>query len=151
MEALPEIWFYHLEQAKLEQVLPPLLEKALAHGWRSLVCVRGEAQMQALDRHLWVCKPDSFIPHGSASEPRAERQPVLLTTSADNENEAQMVVVLNGGDVTGWRGVKRVVAMFSGQDEQALARARDGWKAAKKAGHEVSYWRQNEQGKWARQ
>jgi len=34
---MPEYWFYHLEASTLEGVLPGLLEKTLAKGWRALV------------------------------------------------------------------------------------------------------------------
>ena len=38
MSAAPcEVWFYHLERSGLDQVLPDLLERTLARGWRALV------------------------------------------------------------------------------------------------------------------
>jgi DNA polymerase-3 subunit chi len=36
--------------------------------------------------------------------------------------------------------------MFDGNDEAALAAARARWKAAKEAGHTLTYWQQTEKG-----
>ncbi len=78
-----EIFFYHLEQRPLEQVLPLLLEKSLARGWNSLVQVgktisgeksgmektpssgskRQATTLGLLDRALWTFRDDSFLPH----------------------------------------------------------------------------------------
>ena len=38
--------------------------------------------------------------------------------------------------------------MFDGRDEDALAEARAKWKAARAAGHAVTYWQQTDTGKW---
>ena len=32
-----EVWFYHLERSGVDQVLPELLDKTLAKGWKALV------------------------------------------------------------------------------------------------------------------
>ncbi|MFT4252489.1 MAG: DNA polymerase III subunit chi, partial [Caulobacter sp.] len=79
-----EIWFYHLERSSAEQVLPELLEKTLGRGWKALVRGGDPMRLNALDAHLWTFRDDSFLPHGLAEEPLAERQPVLLSTGLDN-------------------------------------------------------------------
>ena len=45
-------------------------------------------------------------------------------------------------------GLTRVVILFDGNDEEAVERARAGWKRFRAAGHEISYWQQDEQGRW---
>ena len=47
-------------------------------------------------------------------------------------------------------GYERLVVVFDGNDEDALAAARGHWKAVKAAGHEVTYWQQDPRGRWER-
>ena len=43
---------------------------------------------------------------------------------------------------------QRGVFLFDGQDPEAVADARRHWKAMKEAGHDITYWQQNEAGRW---
>jgi DNA polymerase-3 subunit chi len=42
------------------------------------------------------------------------------------------------------------VILFDGNDVQALALARDQWRAVKAGGHDATYWQQDERGRWQR-
>lgn len=55
-----DVFFYHLEQQTLDRVLPSLLEKTLARGWRAVVQVGNEERLEALDQALWTYTDDSF-------------------------------------------------------------------------------------------
>jgi DNA polymerase-3 subunit chi len=81
-----EVLFYHLTESRLEDALPPLLEKSLERGWRVSVHLGSEERCGALDAHLWTFRRRAFLPHGSDSAPHAERQPVLLTLSSEAAN-----------------------------------------------------------------
>jgi len=43
----------------------------------------------------------------------------------------------------------RVVYMFSGHDPDAVTEARAAWRVLRD-GNEVTYWQQDEQGRWAK-
>lgn len=146
-----EVWFYQLERTPLEQALPDLLEKTLAKGWRALVRGADRDRLVSLDAELWAWKDDSFLPHGLADEPAAERQPVLLTTATENANNAQVLFIVDGAECEPLDGMERCVVLFDGRDEAATGQARERWKRFKAAGHAVSYWRQSEQGGWSKQ
>jgi DNA polymerase-3 subunit chi len=45
-------------------------------------------------------------------------------------------------------GYSRIVVMFDGNDETALAEARKAWQAARTGGHEATYWQQSDRGRW---
>jgi len=79
----PDYWFYHLEASTLEGVLPGLLEKTLAKGWRALVKLP-EAKLEQLDNFLWTFREDAFLPHGREDEPQAELQPILLSATTES-------------------------------------------------------------------
>lgn len=146
--AVCEVWFYHLEQASLDRVLPELLEKTLARGWRALVRTGSPERVDHLDGWLWSWKDDSFLPHGVAAEAEPERQPVLITTEVGNPNGAQALFILDGADCGPLKGFQRCVLLVDGRDEEALAEARRRWKAFKAEGRSISYWQQNERGGW---
>ena len=57
---MTEILFYHLQGQKLEGVLPTLLEKSLARGWRVVVQGSSEERIEALDAHLWTYRDDGL-------------------------------------------------------------------------------------------
>lgn len=147
---MAEILFYHLDRQTLEDVLPTLLERSLERGWRAVVELADDARRDALDRHLWVYRDDSFLPHGSAADGFGAQQPVWLTTGQDNPNGAAVRFLeapAAVGDVDAYR---RVVIIFSADDPQAVARARALWPPLKQAGHDVTYWRQSKEGRWER-
>lgn len=146
-----EVWFYHLERATLDQVLPELLEKTLARGWRALVRANDPACVEHLDSWLWAFRDDSFLPHGAAGEAGAARQPILLTTAEDNVNGAKALFIVDGADPGDLSPFERCILIFDGRDETAVAAARARWPAFKAASHPVTYWRQGESRGWEKQ
>ncbi len=146
-----EVWFYHLERTGIDQALPELLDKTLARGWRALVRATSSDRLEHLDGWLWSYREDSFLPHGRANEPMADRQPILLTTGLDNPNHGDAVFLIDGADAPALDGYKRCVLLFDGRDDAALGRAREQWKRFKAEGLEVSYWRQGAERGWEKQ
>jgi len=150
-DARCEVWFYHLERTALDQALPELLDKTLQKGWRALVRTGDAQRLDHLDGWLWSYRDDSFLPHGLAGEPLADRQPILLTIDADNLNAAQALFLIDGAEASSLDGYERCILMFDGRDEAATAEARARWKTFKAAGHPVSYWRQGAERGWEKQ
>ena len=148
---MTELLFYHLQRQPLETVLPRLLEMSLERGWRVVVQAASDERVEALDAHLWTYREDSFLPHGTGRERDASEQPVLLTVGEDNPNGAGVRFLVEGAAVPADAAqYDRLVLMFDGNDEAATAEARSRWQEAKAAGFEVTYWQQNEQGRWER-
>jgi len=145
---MTRIGFYHLTRSTLEQALPRLLEKALGQGMRAVVRVAGEERLDLLDRALWTYGRDSFLPHGTARDGFAEKQPIWLTTGLDTPNGASLLVLVDGASAEGMEAFERAIEIFDGHDPAAVARARERWRWALKAGHEREYWQQDERGGW---
>jgi len=148
---LAEVLFYHLERRPLESVLPELLLRSLDRGWRVVVKVGSDERLEALNAHLWSYDDASFLPHGSAADGHAESQPVFFTTGDDNPNGAGVRFLVDGAEAADFSGYDRVVFLFDATDVEALGRAREAWKAARTAGVDATYWRQDENGRWAKQ
>jgi DNA polymerase-3 subunit chi len=144
-----EILFYHLQRQPLEAVLPSLLVKSIERGWRVVVQAVTEERLAALDDHLWIYSDESFLPHGTDREPQPESQPILLTTLPTNPNAAKIRFLVEGADLPDPIDTyERVVILFGGDDEEALARARAQWRAVTKSGMSATYWQQDERGRW---
>ncbi len=148
---MTEILFYHLQRLKLENVLPTLLEKSVERGWRVVVQASSEERIEALDAHLWTWRDDAFLPHGTWREGEAAEQPILLTVHDDNPNRATVRFLIDGAALPADAGAyQRIVLVFDGDDPDAVETARTRWGEAKAAGHEVTYWQPDEQGRWQR-
>jgi DNA polymerase-3 subunit chi len=148
---MTEILFYHLQGQKLEGVLTPLLEKSLERGWKAIVQGASEERIEALDAHLWTYRDDGFLPHGTWREPDAAAQPVLLTVNDGNPNAANIRFLIEGAAVPAdAESYARIVLVFDGDDEDAVAAARAHWADAKTKGFEATYWQPDEQGRWVK-
>jgi DNA polymerase-3 subunit chi len=147
-EAGTEVYFYHLERRSLEEVLPTLLERSLERGWRATVQVASEERVEALNTLLWTYREESFLPHGTARDGSPEAHPIYLTTGEDNPNDARVRFLVDGATLADASAYARIVFIFDGRDEAAVERARADWRAAKDRGHTVSYWQQDEAGRW---
>lgn len=148
---MTEILFYHLQGQKLENVLPALLEKSLDRGWRVVVQGASEERIDALDAHLWTYRDDGFLPHGTWREQDSTAQPVLLTVNEGNPNEASVRFLIEGAPLPAdAEAYQRIVLLFDGEDEEAVAAARAHWADAKVKGFEATYWQPDEQGRWAK-
>jgi DNA polymerase-3 subunit chi len=145
---MTEVLFYHLERRPLESVLPDLLGRSLAKGWRAVVQVGTEERLEALDAHLWTYDDTSFLPHGSKAEGNAASQPVWLTCDDDNPNGAAIRFYIDGATTDRFEGYERIVFLFDGADLEATEQARQAWKAAKAGNCEATYWRQDERARW---
>lgn len=145
---MTEIWFYHLESRGLEEVLPTLLERSRERGWRAVVQASSAERVAALDTLLWTYEEESFLAHGTARDGPGKVQPIYLTSEADNPNAAEVRFLVDGAELDDPTPYERVVFIFDGHDEDAKARARAQWQAAKSRGFDVSYWQQDAQGRW---
>ena len=147
---MSEVLFYHLTESTLQDALPGLLERSLGRGWRAVVQTGTEERRDALDAHLWSFRDDSFLAHGTDRDPHAAEQPVLLTTTDDNPNGAQIRFLVDGAVPPDLSSYERAVFLFDGHDAVQVAAAREHWKAAKAGGHAVTYWQQTPDKRWER-
>jgi DNA polymerase III subunit chi len=143
-----EIRFYHLQRTRLDAALPRMLERTLERGERAVVMLGSEERVEALAAQLWTYSDRSFLPHGTAQDGFAERQPVWLTAKDENPNRAQVLFLADGAQSEQLADYRLCVELFDGSDEQAVAAARRRWAAYKAAGHALSYYQQNDAGAW---
>jgi DNA polymerase III subunit chi len=148
-----EVWFYHLQNQRLERALAALTEESLARGWRVVVQAASEERLDALDEALWISSDANFLAHGRARDGDADMQPVYLTTNGENPNHARLRLFVDCADVAATiaddrAAYERVIVLFDGNDADQLEAARAQWKRLKDLGFGLAYWRQSERGGW---
>ena len=145
---MTDVSFYHLTRSSLEQALPRLLEKILDSQKRAVVYGATDERIDALNTTLWTYGRGSFIPHGTHKEGNTVDQPVWLTTQEENPNGATFLVLIENQTCPDLEPYERCLILFDGNDEVALKDARASWKALREKGHTITYWAQDQNGRW---
>jgi len=144
-----EVRFYHLARQSLEDVLPVMLARTLERGQRAVVIARSTERVEALAARLWDYEEHSFLPHGTKADGRAALQPVWLTETDENPNGAATLFLADGATSTAIGGFALVCELVDGADDAAVGQARERWRAYQAAGHRLTYWQQDDAGRWA--
>ena len=143
---MADIGFYHLTRTGPDQALPALLGRTLAAGQRAVVICGSPERVSALDAALWLCPEPDWLPHGSSATGEADLQPIWLTTEDEAPNNARFLFLIDGASSARLEQFDRVFDLFDGTDAEKVAAARDRWRAAKEAGHALTYWKQGLKG-----
>jgi len=142
---MTEIGFYHLTRSSPAKALPQLLSRTLAAGQRALVLCGDAEQIAALDRALWEAD-EPWLPHGTEADGDAAMQPIWLATDDVAPNGARYLFLVANAAKPRLEEFERVFDLFDGNDPAAVETARDRWRAAKTAGHTLTYWQQGPRG-----
>jgi len=147
---MTEISFYHLTKTPVENALPKLLEKIVSSGNRAVLMVGEEDKLKKLDDSLWIS--NDFLPHGKAEDDFPENQPIYLTLSEENPNGATFLVAVGGVEPSFIGDFERCLDVFDGANENEVQFARARWKKYKSVdGNSLSYWKQDDNGKWQKE
>jgi DNA polymerase-3 subunit chi len=148
---MTEILFYQLDGQRLEAALAKLLERCLERGWRAVVEATSRERIEALDAYLWTYREEAFLAHGTSGDPHAELQPVYLCDGAENPNRAAVRFFVDGAEFADLAPYERAVYVFDGRDDAERELARSRWRAVSGAGRDITYWKQDETGRWVKQ
>ena len=105
-------------------------------------------RVEALNVMLWTYDPGAFLPHGSAGDGHDSQQPLWLTVSAENPNGADILVLTDGVNREDLDGFEKCLEIFDGNNESALALARERWNVYEQAGYPLTYYEQTVHGGW---
>jgi len=134
-----------MERSTLESALPALLNKAVMQG-NVIVQSSTPQNVEALNTHLWAYNPDSFLPHGSEKDGNPEQQPIWLTDRQENPNNANILTLTHGATNENIKDYKLCCEMLDGNDQNAVAAARQKWTSYKDQGFDITYWQQGQNG-----
>ena len=147
---MSEIFYYHLTRSRIQDSLPILLQKAYERDWRAIVQTRDAEQCAQLDARLWLWRDDSFLPHSCAANgDDPSEQPIWITDGEDNPNSAHIRFLIHGATCSDYDSYERLARLFDGHDDEAVAEARAHWRAEADMGHSLTYWQQDESGRFS--
>ena len=147
---MTEILFYHMERKTLEQVLPQLVAKCVERDWPTLIVANSQERVDSLDSLLWTYSDQTFLPHGKSGDGNDASQPVLLSTTDTRSNESEVCFLVDGAETEKLSEFNRVVHLLDGRREESVEAARGVWKKLDRDAHEVTYWQQDEAGRWVK-
>ena len=145
---MTDVRFYHLQQKRLEQALPEIVAKALERKHRIVVKAGSRERIESLSNALWSADPGSFLAHGFVKDGNEAEQPVWLTEGDDNPNAATVLILTDNASSEKVSDYALCCEIFDGNDDAAVAAARQRWKIYKDQGHTTSYFQQDENGRW---
>lgn len=145
---MTDVRFYHLMKKRLEQALPEIVAKAVERHMRVVVKAGSPERLEVLDQALWTYDAASFLPHGRLRDGFEAEQPVWLTLEDDNPNGATVLILADGATSGKIGDYALACEIFDGNDPDAVDAARARWSQYKAAGHGISYFQQDDAGKW---
>ncbi len=90
---MTEANIYQLSKLSWIKGLAKLLENIIAKGNKVLISCESEDFMSKLDDALWTYEQLSFLPHATCNDSQQEKQPILLSTSEINANNATVLIL----------------------------------------------------------
>ncbi|QLC21446.1 DNA polymerase III subunit chi [Parasphingopyxis sp. CP4] len=140
-----QVDFYQLAGTPIEKTVPLLAAKTLENNEKMLIVADEDMLISKLNEALWAYDSTAFLPHGKASDPGSEGQPVLLSNTPSAANGAKFALIADGK----WRdetlSFERVFYLF---DDDQIDEARQAWKVLSQQDDvEPRYWKQ-EGGRW---
>ena len=147
---MAEIYFYHLGEEPLERILPGLIRRGLERGLRMAIESADADRIPKISELLWSVEDVAFLAHGFG-EDAPEHQPIWLCADPENPNGATYRFFVDGAMPQSIEGLDRALILFDSNSEEALLKARAEWKKRKAEGHAISYWKQDDNGKWKNQ
>lgn len=138
--------FWQLSRDPVEKVVTLIAQRVVGSGERLLVVSKEAAQRDAISRALWKAGPESFLANGEATAVGADRQPILLSDTAEPANSASHIIFADG-EYREHSGFERVFLLFG---EDTLQAARATWRSLDDTdGLERAFFHQ-EGGKWTK-
>ena len=96
---------------------------------------------------LWGVEDVAFIPHGFGDD-ASDNQPIWICADAENHNDAVYRFYVDGALPHELGKLQRALIMIDSNSEEAVISARSEWKNRKAEGHEVKFWKRDENGVW---
>lgn len=140
--------FYLASANSFENTIARLVDKICSLGKRTIVYSDDEVFLDSLDNVMWTFSTNSFIPHAKYDTKYVDDQIVLLTKNIENENNANILILVNTFNVEQWNSSKfdRIILIFQ---ENLKKNAELCFSDLKKNKHTVNYWEQTPKG-WSR-
>lgn len=141
--------FYHLNSDGVVRTICQLLRKIYATNNKLRVIVRDSEMLKELDTKLWSLGRTTFVPHGVEGGENESLQPIIFSSEgATNINNAKYLMVVGVLEEDINMDFERVFFVFDSNIKKELNFARAKYSEFKKLGHQMVYYKQNDEGTW---
>lgn len=89
-----------------------LIEKCYYSDLKSIVLTADTEQQEMLNKNLWIYSRKQFIPHGSKVDPQPEKQPIYITDTLQNPNNASVLIIISPTNIEKILQAKEYVSDF---------------------------------------
>ncbi|MGI4753316.1 MAG: DNA polymerase III subunit chi [Janthinobacterium lividum] len=89
-----------------------LIEKCYYSDLKSVVLTVDTEQQEMLNKNLWTYSRKQFIPHGSKVDPQPEKQPIYITDTLQNPNNASVLIIISPNNIEKILQAKEYVSDF---------------------------------------
>ncbi len=136
-----EYRFYHLTKSTLPHAVVRLAQKVEEQGQYLQILCNSEARIQEVDDALW--SDAEFLPHSVGAFDGVSKIAIGKTSDA----AAEISFVLDDAEYEGGED-ELTCYLFHSLDLDIVAHRRQSWKEWSKKGIYLTYWSENENGKW---
>ena len=105
--------FYQIEDTNFLRTICKIIERAYLESYKVMVKVENSSIEESLNKILWSYSQKTFIPHGASFDPLPNKQPVYITTTDDNCNDADLIIFVNSLYSEGCKGYRKVLNIFA--------------------------------------
>jgi DNA polymerase-3 subunit chi len=144
---MSEVIFYALNKTPIGKAVPKLLEKIIAAQNRVLIYTDTEERADLYDTALWTYTTMGFLPHGTQKDPYPEEQPILLSTSTNPLNNANILLSLHR-PFREFQNFHKVIYFFDGSNNLEVEMIRKEVEYCKNENIKSTYWRELYTGGW---
>lgn len=89
-----------------------LIEKCYYSDLKSIVLTVDTEQQEMLNKNLWTYSRKQFIPHGSKVDPQPEKQPIYITDTLQNPNNANVLIIISPPNIEKILQDKEYISIF---------------------------------------
>ncbi|HJD60653.1 MAG TPA: DNA polymerase III subunit chi [Rickettsia endosymbiont of Degeeriella rufa] len=89
-----------------------LIEKCYYSDLKSVVLTVDAEQQEMLNKNLWTYSRKQFIPHGSKVDPQPEKQPIYITDTLQNPNNASVLIIISPTNIEKFLQAKEYISDF---------------------------------------
>jgi DNA polymerase-3 subunit chi len=123
-----QVTFYAVHTDQLSDWTCQLADSASRKSMRMLIYCGDPAGADAIDAALWAFRPDAFVPHEVSQSEAAVDVPVLITTTARNDNSAVILVLMAPAPIAFARTFPNVIELVDQSDDERLQISRDRFR-----------------------
>ncbi|KJV57258.1 DNA polymerase III chi subunit, HolC family protein [Orientia chuto str. Dubai] len=147
---IKSISFYCTLTELLNQTICKLLEKCYSNSLKTIALLDDKNMEEVINNALWSFSSISFIPHGCSTDPEPDSQPIYITTSYENPNQAKILALViscntnHENNMNYFQQFERILIIF--KDDYALINYMNNYyHKLKQDGYSPNYFKQRKQ------